>query len=70
MIFIILLKAFEGFINRDSRAAHYLSAFIDTMLRKGLKGVTEAEVDEKIDQVCFFLLLINYVGNCHFSLFV
>ena len=51
-VFIFYLaQAFESFINRDSRAANFLSTYIDEMLRKGLKGVSEAEIDEKLDHV-------------------
>ncbi|KAJ1034670.1 hypothetical protein NDA13_000927 [Ustilago tritici] len=39
-------EAFESFINSNKRAPEFISLFIDENLKKGLKGKTEAEVDE------------------------
>ncbi len=39
-------EAFESFINTNKRAPEFISLFIDENLKKGLKGKTEAEVDE------------------------
>lgn len=47
----LVFQAFESFINRDSRAARYLSMYLDEMLRKGLKEVADSEVDDKLENV-------------------
>ncbi|SPO29549.1 related to Cullin-3 [Ustilago trichophora] len=39
-------EAFESFINTNKRAPEFISLFIDENLKKGLKGKTEAEVEE------------------------
>ncbi|PRP75027.1 cullin C, partial [Planoprotostelium fungivorum] len=44
-------QAFEYFINLNSKSAEYISLFIDEKLKKGLKGVSEAEVDVVLDKV-------------------
>jgi len=44
-------KAFEYFINLNGRSSEYISLFIDEKLKKGLKGVSEAEVDLVLDKV-------------------
>merc|ERR1719456_804878 len=43
-----LKQAFEGFLNKDTRTAQYLSLFVDDMFRKGLKGMSEAEIDTNL----------------------
>jgi cullin 3 len=44
-------QAFEGCVNKDTRTAQYLSLYIDDLFRKGLKGMTEQEVDARLDEV-------------------
>ncbi|CDR88704.1 related to Cullin-3 [Sporisorium scitamineum] len=39
-------EAFESFINSNKRAPEFISLFIDENLKKGLKGKTEAEVED------------------------
>ncbi|KAJ9474077.1 putative Cell division control protein 53 (putative) [Pseudozyma hubeiensis] len=39
-------EAFESFINTNKRAPEFISLFIDENLKKGLKGKTEAEVED------------------------
>eukprot|EP00455_Lapot_gusevi_P049191 TRINITY_DN692_c0_g1_i20.p1 TRINITY_DN692_c0_g1~~TRINITY_DN692_c0_g1_i20.p1 ORF type:complete len:693 (+),score=118.21 TRINITY_DN692_c0_g1_i20:75-2153(+) len=56
----VLKEAFESFINRDSRAARFLSLYIDEMLRKGLKGVPENEIEEKLDHV---ITIFRYLSD-------
>merc|ERR1719408_808017 len=47
-----LKTAFEGFLNRDTRTAQYLSLFVDDMFRKGLKGMSsDVEIDTNLEQV-------------------
>ncbi|CBQ68511.1 related to Cullin-3 [Sporisorium reilianum SRZ2] len=39
-------EAFESFINSNKRAPEFISLFIDENLKKGLKGKSEAEVED------------------------
>ena len=53
-------KAFAYFINLNSKSPEFLSLFIDSKLKKGLKGVSDEEVDQVLDKVMmlfrFFVL--------------
>ncbi|BGP30931.1 hypothetical protein JCM10296v2_002693 [Rhodotorula toruloides] len=42
--------AFSVFVNENRKSPEYISLFIDDNLRKGLKGKTEAEVDEVLNK--------------------
>jgi len=44
-----LKSAFEGFLNQDTRAAQYLTLFVDELFRKGIKGMREQEVDTNLE---------------------
>jgi len=44
-------QAFEHFINLNPKSSEYISLFIDEKLKKGLKGVSESEVDVILDKV-------------------
>eukprot|EP00474_Spongospora_subterranea_P009663 CRZ10121.1 hypothetical protein [Spongospora subterranea] len=46
-----LKDAFEHFINLNSRAAQYLALYIDGMLKKGLRWMSEDEVECKLEEV-------------------
>jgi cullin 3 len=46
-----LKEALEYFINLDSRAAQYLSLYIDDMLKTKLKGVSEIDIDKRLNNV-------------------
>jgi len=46
-----LKEALEHFINLDSRAAQYLSLYIDDMFKTKIKGVPEHEIDKKLVEV-------------------
>ena len=46
-----LKEAFESFINTDSRCANYLAHYIDEMLRSGLRGRPENEVEQMLDKM-------------------
>lgn len=46
-----LNQAFEAFINTQPRSPEYVSLFIDDRLRKGLKGVSEGDVEVVLDKV-------------------
>ncbi|XP_068211557.1 cullin-3 [Palaemon carinicauda] len=41
---------FEYFINLNSKSPEYLSLFIDDKLKKGVKGMTEAEIEAVLDK--------------------
>jgi len=46
-----LKEALERFLNVDSRAAHCLAIYADELLRSGLRGATEQEINEKLTNV-------------------
>ncbi len=45
------VQSFEHFINLNQRSPEYISLFIDDRLRKGLKGMTENDVEGVLDKV-------------------
>ncbi|KAI8974297.1 Cullin 3 [Pilobolus umbonatus] len=47
---IVFNETFEKFINENSRAAEFISLFIDENLKKNLKGKSEDEVDDILDK--------------------
>jgi cullin 3 len=55
-----LKTAFERFINEDSRCARYLSLYVDHLLKKKLKGMTEDAVDEQLDKV---IVIFRYLSD-------
>ncbi len=46
-----LKEAFEEFVNKDNRVASYLASYADEMLKSGLQGASEEEVDARLEQV-------------------
>ncbi len=46
-----LKEAFERFINEDSRCAQYLSMYVDHLLKKKVKGMSESDVEDQLDKV-------------------
>lgn len=46
-----LNSAFEHFMNLNPRSPEFISLFVDDKLRKGLKGVSEDEVEAMLDKV-------------------
>lgn len=44
-------QAFATFINENMRAAEYTSLFIDNLLKKGAKELTEAQVEKALDDI-------------------
>lgn len=52
--------SFEEFMNKDSKCASYLASFIDDLLKSGLKGITEDEVERKLDKV---IVLFRYLSD-------
>ncbi|XP_076935501.1 cullin-3A-like [Bidens hawaiensis] len=53
-----LNSAFEYFINLNARSPEFISLFVDDRLRKGLKGVSEEDVEVAFDKV---MMLFRYL---------
>ncbi|KAL8124509.1 cullin-3A-like [Apium graveolens] len=53
-----LNSSFEYFINLNPRSPEYISLFVDDKLRKGLKGVSEEDVETVLDKV---MMLFRYL---------
>nr|GMD25798.1 cullin-3A [Ipomoea batatas] len=53
-----LNSSFEFFINLNARSPEFISLFVDDKLRKGLKGVSEEDVDIMLDKV---MMLFRYL---------
>ncbi|CAN1357293.1 CUL3A [Linum perenne] len=53
-----LTNSFEYFINLNARSPEYISLFVDDKLRKGLKGVSEEDVELILDKV---MMLFRYL---------
>ena len=53
-----LNSSFEYFINLNTRSPEFISLFVDDKLRKGLKGVSEEDVDIVLDKV---VMLFRYL---------
>jgi len=54
-----LNQAFEFFINLNPKSPEYISLFIDEKLKKGLKGVSDLEVDHILDKVMMLFRFIQ-----------
>ena len=51
----IVNQAFEFFVNLNNRSPEYISLFIDDRLRKGIKGMSDGDIDIVLDKVmCIF----------------
>ncbi|GLJ44920.1 hypothetical protein SUGI_0945710 [Cryptomeria japonica] len=53
-----LSSSFEYFINLNTRSPEFISLFVDDKLRKGLKGVSEEDVEVVLDKV---MMLFRYL---------
>ncbi|KAK8949402.1 Cullin-3A [Platanthera zijinensis] len=53
-----LNSSFEYFINLNSRSPEFISLYVDDKLRKGLKGVSEEDVEIVLDKV---MMLFRYL---------
>ncbi|XP_015895103.1 cullin-3A [Ziziphus jujuba] len=53
-----LNSSFEYFINLNPRSPEFISLFVDEKLRKGLKGVSEEDVETILDKV---MMLFRYL---------
>jgi len=47
-------------LNTDARAASCLAVYVDELLRSGLKGATEAEVKERLQNV---IVVFRYLSD-------
>jgi cullin 3 len=54
-----ILKAFEYFINLNSKSPEYISLFIDEKLSKGMKGSSEDEIERLLDKVMTLLRFLS-----------
>jgi len=54
-----LNQAFEHFINLNPKSPEYISLFIDDKLKKGLKGLSEEEVEVTLDKVMMLFRFIQ-----------
>ncbi|KAJ3538210.1 hypothetical protein NMY22_g5259 [Coprinellus aureogranulatus] len=55
-----LNEAFESFINSHPKAPEYTSLFIDDHLKRGIKGLTDAEVDSILDKT---ITVFRYISD-------
>ena len=46
-----LKESIESYMNVDGRSAQYLSAWVDELMRKQVKGMSETEVDARLNDV-------------------
>ena len=54
----VLNHSFESFINLSQRSPEYISLFMDDKLRKGLKGMSEDDIEGVLDKV---MMLFRYL---------
>ena len=47
---------FEYFLNLNQRSHEFLSLFIDDKLKKGVKGLSDVEVEQVLDMILFRFL--------------
>lgn len=55
-----LTKSFSEFINLFSRSSEFVSLFIDDNLKNGIRGKTEAEVDESMEKA---IILVRFLQD-------
>lgn len=54
----VLNHSFESFINLSQRSPEFISLFMDDKLRKGLKGMTDNDIESVLDKV---MMLFRYL---------
>ena len=54
----MLNHSFESFINLSQRSPEFISLFMDDKLRKGLKGMTDNDIEGVLDKV---MMLFRYL---------
>ncbi len=55
-----LKESFEDFLNADTRAANCLAIYADELLKSGLKGASEEEVNTRLNMV---ILIFRYLSD-------
>ena len=55
-----LRESFEDFLNADARAASCLAVYVDELLRSGLRGASESEVDAALNKV---IVVFRYLSD-------
>lgn len=55
-----LKDSFESFVNRDSRCAAHLASYIDEMLKNGVEGNSEVEIETKFEKV---IVIFRYITD-------
>lgn len=55
-----LKESFEDFLNADTRAANCLAIYADELLKSGLKGASEEEVNKKLNMM---ILIFRYLSD-------
>lgn len=53
-------ESFEDFLNTDARAASCLAVYVDELLRVGLRGFTEDQVNEELNKA---ILVFRYLSD-------
>ena len=56
-----LPQAFEHFVNLNVRSPEFISLFIDDKLRRGIKGLSDTDVEGVLDKV---MALFRWVCVC------
>uniref|UniRef100_A0A6U4JV64 Cullin family profile domain-containing protein n=1 Tax=Phaeomonas parva TaxID=124430 RepID=A0A6U4JV64_9STRA len=56
----VLREAFENFMNMDANCAKYMALYIDDLLKSKLRGLSETEVDLRLDRV---IILFRYLQD-------
>ena len=59
----VISSDFEYFLNLNPRSPEYLSLFIDDKLKKGVKGLSDAEVESVLDKS---MILFRYIIKDNF----
>jgi len=53
-------ESFEDFLNEDARAASCLAIYVDELLRAGLRGATEVQMNEALQKV---IIVFRYLSD-------
>lgn len=56
----MIAKDFEYFLNLNGRSPEYLSLFIDDKLKKGVKGMSESEIEQVLEKT---MVLFRYLQD-------
>jgi cullin 3 len=53
-------EAFESFVNKDTRTASHLASYVDELLKGGVGGQTDAEVELKFEK---FIVIFRFLSD-------